>query len=71
MSYSLIPVWQVYEMDSGYMFFTRHIAYCLSAERAAELAGTHYVVDKKQGIQIDSEIFILEKAANNSPIAPS
>ncbi len=69
MSYSIIEVWEVQQMDSEGRYFEKHISYHSSKEEAKVAANKYYDVQPRAAIQIDNDIYLLANGVGyNRPI---
>ena len=69
MSYSLITVWEVYQNDTGNMYYEKHIGYYTTKEMAKKAAEGRYDVQTKEAIKVGEDIFLLANGVGyNKPI---
>lgn len=69
MNYSIIKVWEIYQMDSEFKFYEKHIGYFLTKEDASKAAGTHYEIEPREAIKVGDDIFLLANGVGyNKPI---
>lgn len=68
MKYSIITIWETYEMDSEYKYYKEHIAY-FSSKEEAESINHYYEVRPREAIKIDNDIFLLANGVGyNKPV---
>ena len=69
MSYEIITVYEVYQMDTGNMYYEKHIGYYVSNKEAKDAAGTHYDVSPRAAIRVGNDIWLLANGVgHNHPI---